>query len=85
MSPPMSPNKMNCRQLRISIGPDVGDVVDSVESIEAFAPQHGPGRYDVDEHAADPFPGSLHVARAWGHVIHRQDGSVVTEPHPWLK
>lgn len=23
-------------------------------------------------------------APAWGHVIHRQDDTVVMEPHPWL-
>ena len=37
--------------------PDVGDILDSIESLEAFARDHGPGRYDVDEHSLDPFPG----------------------------
>jgi hypothetical protein len=68
----------------ISNGSDVGDLFDSVESLEAFARDRVPDRYEVDEHSREPFPGSNHVARAWGHVIHRQDGSVVMEPHPWL-
>lgn len=41
---------------RISKGPDVGDVLDSIEFVEAFASDHGPGRYDVDEHSLEPFP-----------------------------
>jgi hypothetical protein len=69
---------------RISKGPEFGNILDSIDSLEAFARDHGPGRYDVDEHSAEPFSDSHHVARAWGHVIHRQDGVVVTEPHPWL-
>jgi hypothetical protein len=42
---------------RISKGPDVGNILDSIESLEAFARDHGPGRYDVDQHSLDPFPG----------------------------
>jgi hypothetical protein len=38
---------------RISKGPDVRAVVDSIESLEAFARDHGPGRYHVDEISAD--------------------------------
>jgi len=40
---------------RITKGPNVGELVDSIESVEAFARQHGPDRYDVDEHSLDPF------------------------------
>jgi hypothetical protein len=72
------------RRFRVSKVPDRGDSVQLVEALEAFARNHGPGRSDVDEHSLDPFPGSNHVARAWGHLIHRQDGRVEMEPHPWL-
>jgi hypothetical protein len=69
---------------RVTKNPDVSQLVDSIEAVDAFSRQHGPGRYDVDEHSLHPFPGSNHVARAWGHLIHRQDGRVELEPHPWL-
>jgi hypothetical protein len=36
------------RIYRISKGPDVHDILDSIESLEAFARNHGPGRYDVE-------------------------------------
>ncbi len=68
---------------RISKGPDVGDILDSIESLEAFARNHGPGRYDVDEHSLDPFPGTKVSARSWGKVIHHKDGQVVLDPIPW--
>ena len=63
--------------------PDVGDLVDSVESLEEFARENGPGRYHVEEHAAESLPGSKSSARAWGTVIHHTDGQVVLEPRPW--
>jgi hypothetical protein len=68
---------------RISNAPDVGDILDSVEALTAFARDHGPGRYDVDEHSLDPFRGSKVSARAWGKVIHYQDGYVALDPIPW--
>jgi hypothetical protein len=36
----------------ISKGPDVGDMLDSIELLWAFARDHGPGRYDVDDNRA---------------------------------
>jgi hypothetical protein len=36
---------------RITNGPEVGDLVDSIEALEAFAREHGPWRYNVDEHS----------------------------------
>jgi hypothetical protein len=68
---------------RISKGAAVGDILDSVEALQACARDHGPGRYHVDEHSLDPFPGSNDSARAWGSVIHHQDGCVVLDPIPW--
>jgi hypothetical protein len=68
---------------RVSKALDVGDIVDSIESLEAFARDNGPGRYHVDEHAAESLPGSKSSAGAWGTVIHQKNGQVVLEPHPW--
>jgi hypothetical protein len=45
------------RLIRITKGPDVGDILDSIESREAFARSHSPGSYQVDEHSHDPLPG----------------------------
>jgi hypothetical protein len=67
----------------ITKSPEVGDIVNSTEALQLFARAHGPGRYDVDEHTRDPFPGTKVTARAWGKVIHHQDGQVVMDPIPW--
>jgi hypothetical protein len=67
---------------RISKGPDVGDILDSSESLELFARDHGPGRYHVDEISADPLP-SGHSSRRWGVVIAKQDGTVSVDRDPW--
>jgi hypothetical protein len=66
---------------RISKGPDIGDILDSIESLEAFARNHRPGRYDVDEHSLDPFPGTKVSARAWGAVIHQPNGRIEVKPY----
>jgi len=71
------------RCFRISKGPDDGDILDSIEALPAFAKEHGPGRYGVDVHSLDAFPGSKVSARAWGKLIHHQDGQVVLDPIPW--
>jgi hypothetical protein len=68
---------------RVTKSPEVGDLVDSIPAAETFARENGPGRYHVDEHATDRLHGSKSTARAWGTVIHHQDGRVVLEPHPW--
>lgn len=68
---------------RISGGSHIGEIVSSIESLELFARDHGPGRYDVDEHSLQPFPRTKVTARAWGRVIHHQDGQVVLDPIPW--
>ncbi len=65
---------------RITKSPEVGDILNSVESLVAFARERGPGRYDVDEHSLDPFPGANVAALAWGKVIHHQGGQVVLDP-----
>ena len=55
----------------------------SIEALERFARDHGPGRYDVDEHSLDPFPGTKVSARSWRKVIHHQGGQVVLDPIRW--
>jgi hypothetical protein len=67
----------------ISKGSRVDDSLDSTQSLETFARDHGPGRYDVDERSLESFLSSDHVARDWGHVIRRQEGQIVVDPIPW--
>jgi hypothetical protein len=58
----------------------MGACVDSVESLDAFVRAHDPSRYQIDEHALEPFAGTRVSARAWGSVIHHQDGWVALDP-----
>jgi hypothetical protein len=68
---------------RIAKSPEVGDLVDSVDALKSFAKENGPGRYDVDEHSLEPFPGAKVTARAWGKVIHYEAGYVAMDQIPW--
>ena len=77
------PGDTMIHRFRISRGPDVGELVDTIQDAEAIARDHGPGRYDVDEHSVDQFPGTKVSARSWGKVIHHRDGQVVLDPIPW--
>jgi hypothetical protein len=43
--------KTMASRLRIATGPNVGEILDSIESLEAFARDRGPGRYNVDKHS----------------------------------
>jgi hypothetical protein len=67
----------------ITKSPEVGDIIDSVEALKSFAREHGPGRYDLDEHSSDPFPGTKVSPRSWGKVIHYEDGYVAMDPITW--
>jgi hypothetical protein len=67
---------------RISNGPYVGDILDSIESVESFARDHGLSSYDVDEHSGDPFLGSHYVLRAWDRAIHYHSGHAVLDSIP---
>jgi hypothetical protein len=58
--------------------------VDQVEAIEPAIRSSEPGRYHVDEIAADSLP-SGHTSRRWGVGIKREDGSVAIEPNPWAE
>jgi hypothetical protein len=57
------------RVYRISKFPVVGDILDSVESLEAFARNHDPVGYDVDEHSLDPFTRTKVSERVGASVI----------------
>jgi hypothetical protein len=56
--------------------------VDCVESVEGAIRAGGPGRYHVDEIAAEPLS-SGHTSRRWGTAIKRPDGAVTLDPDPW--
>jgi hypothetical protein len=71
------------RAYPIPKSPDVGELVDSIETLEAFARDHGPGHYDVDEHSVDQLPETNVSARAWDTVIHQPDGRIIRDPMPW--
>jgi hypothetical protein len=66
----------------ISTRPNVGDILESIESLEAFAHNHGPGRYHVEEIGSGPLP-SGHTSRRWGIVIAKPDGTVSVDRDPW--
>jgi hypothetical protein len=70
-------------RLRIVRGPDIRYILDSIGSLDPFAREHGPGRYDVDEHSLDPFPGTNCPQGRCGKVTGHQDGQVVLDPIPW--
>ena len=70
------------RVFRIPNGPHVGDILDSIESLEAFAPDHGPGRFNVDEHSLDPFP-RTRSRPGREKAIHLTDGQIVLDPVSW--
>jgi hypothetical protein len=65
---------------RITKSPQLGELVDSTDALEAFARAHGPGRYHAEEHLLEPFEGTKVAARAWGTVIHQPDGRIALKP-----
>ena len=60
-------------------GIDDSGTIDGAREIVRGLP---PGRFDVDEIRADPFP-SGHAGRSWGRMIRHPDGRVEDEPWPW--
>jgi hypothetical protein len=58
------------------------DDTDTHEGARGIVQGQLPGRYDVDEIRAEPFP-SGHTSRQWGWLIRHRDGRVDDEPHPW--
>jgi hypothetical protein len=57
------------------------DDADTIEGAREIVQGQPPGRYDIDEIRAEPFP-TGHTSRGWGHLIQHQDGRVEDEPHP---
>jgi len=70
------------RSFRSSKGPDVGDILYSIEALSAFAHTHGPGCLNVDEHSLDPFAGLNNSAKSCGRVIQQPGGRCVVDPVP---
>jgi hypothetical protein len=62
-------------------GDPVG-VAPDVEGLRRLVEGLGPGRYHVDEIAADPLP-SGHTSRRRGVAIRHPDGRVELDPEPW--
>jgi hypothetical protein len=65
----------------ISNGEEPIVYVDTLEEIEPAIQRRQPGRWQIDEFRAKPFP-SGHTSRRWGVGIKLADASVVIEPHP---
>jgi hypothetical protein len=59
------------------------DDVDTIEGARGIVRGQPPGRYDVDEIRAEPFP-SGHTSRQWGRLIRHPDGPFQEEPWAWL-
>jgi hypothetical protein len=68
--------------LRVSHRGEGIDDADTIEGTRGIVRGQPPGRCDVDEIRAEPFP-SGHSSRHWGRLIWHPDGSVEDEPHPW--
>jgi hypothetical protein len=59
----------------------IGDA-DTIEGAREIVRGKLPGRYEVVEIRAEPFP-SGHTNRAWGRMVRHRDGRVEDEPWPW--
>ena len=55
------------------------DDADAIEGAHQLVKGQPPGRYDVDDIRADPFP-SGHTSRQWGRLIRRPDVRVEDKP-----
>jgi hypothetical protein len=65
------------RSYHISNEAHVGGIVQTIDAIGAFARDHGPGCYVVNQHFPDPLHDSVELSKAWGKAIHHPDGKVV--------
>jgi hypothetical protein len=68
--------------LRVSHKGEGIDHADSMAGARAIVRGQEPGRYDVDEIRAEPFP-SGYTSRSWGRMIRHSDGRVEDEAWPW--
>jgi hypothetical protein len=57
------------------------DDADTLKGARGIVQGQPPGRYDVDEIRADPFP-SGHTSRRWGIAIKPPDGVVILDLDP---
>jgi hypothetical protein len=60
---------------RVSQRGDGIDDADTIDGARAIVRGQPPGRYDVDEIRAEPFP-SGHTSQSWGRIIWHPDGRV---------
>jgi hypothetical protein len=67
---------------RVSYRGEGIDDADTIEGARGIVRGQSPGRYDVDEIRAEPFP-SGHTSRQWGRLIQHPDGRVEDEKWPW--
>jgi hypothetical protein len=67
---------------RVSNNGEGIDDADTIEGARALVRGQEPGRYDVAEIRAEPFP-SGHTSRSWGRIIRHTDGRVEDEAGPW--
>src|ERR1700733_14056876 len=66
----------------ISNDAHIDGVVQTIEAIGAFARDHGPGRYVVNEHYPNPLHDSFNSSKVWGEVIHHLDGKIAIRIAP---
>jgi hypothetical protein len=59
------------------------DDAESIVGAREIVRGQAPGRNEVDEIRAEPFPFG-HTGRSWGRMIRHPDGRVEEEPWPWL-
>jgi hypothetical protein len=66
------------------VTPDqAGFDADTLDQAREALQRKNPGRYDVYEIRAEPFPSDL-TSRQWGRLIRHPDGRVVDEPWAWV-
>ena len=70
------------RSYHISNGMKTSGVVSTIEAIEVFAREHGPGNYSVDQRYPDPFKGVGVISRPWGKAIIDACGKVTIHLEP---
>jgi hypothetical protein len=58
------------------------DDADTIEGDREIVRGQSPGRYDVVEIRAEPFPFG-HTSRSWGRIIRHPDGWVEDGTWPW--
>src|SRR4051812_47650375 len=65
---------------QIARGGELVAIVHSIEALMGEARRLRPGLYDVTEFFAESTEGRPRTSRAWGAVVHHEDGRVVADP-----